>query len=80
MKCTFTEGCICGGSMVDDKNFTLLPIERQKEVIKILIGRNDDPGFLQSVFDDLVMNLGNYESIGHCDECGDDIDEWTYEF
>jgi hypothetical protein len=76
-KLNYTEGCICDSLTIDEEETINLPIEKVREVIKELIDEEDDLAILQDFLSDLIQNHGEYEDLGHCDECGDHISSYT---
>lgn len=79
MKLEYTEGCICYGLDVDGKPFNDLgevsKVDILHSVINVLSCEYDP----QSILIDLLQQYGEYEHIGHCDECGDNISSYTLE-
>lgn len=79
MKIESVTGCICDSLTVDDVETVDMDKEAVKDVIKKLIDREDDLGTLQSILIDLVETQGEFEDLGHCDQCGDWITKYTVE-
>ena len=79
MKIESVTGCTCDSLTVDDVETVDMDKEAVKDVIKKLINREDDLGVLQSVLIDLVEFQGEFEDLGHCDQCGDWITKYTVE-
>ena len=79
MKIESVTGCICDSLTVDDVETVDMDKEAVKDVIKKLINREDDLGVLQSILIDLVESQGEFEDLGHCDQCGDWITKYTVE-
>ena len=79
MKIESVTGCICDSLTVDDVETVDMDKEAVKDVIKKLINREDDLGILQSILIDLVEFQGEFEDLGHCDQCGDWITKYTLE-
>ena len=79
MKIESVTGCICDSLTVDDVETVDMDKEAVKDVIKKLINREDDLGILQSILIDLVEFQGEFEDLGHCDQCGDWITKYTVE-
>ena len=71
MKIESVTGCTCDSLTVDDVETVDMDKEAVKDVIKKLINREDDLGVLQSILIDLVEFQGEFEDLGHCDQCGD---------
>ena len=79
MKIESVTGCICDSLTVDDVETIDMDKEAVKDVIKKLIDREDDLGTLQSILIDLVETQGEFEDLGHCEQCGDWITKYTVE-
>ena len=79
MKIESVTGCICDSLTVDDVETVDMDKEAVKDVIKKLIDREDDLGTLQSILIDLVETQGEFEDLGHCEQCGDWITKYTLE-
>ena len=79
MKIESVTGCICDSLTVDDVETVDMDKEAIKDVIKKLIDREDDLGTLQSILIDLVETQGEFEDLGHCEQCGDWITKYTVE-
>ena len=79
MKIESVTGCICDSLTVDDVETVDMDKEAVKDVIKKLIDREDDLGTLQSILIDLVDTQGEFEDLGHCEQCGDWITKYTVE-
>lgn len=79
MKIESVTGCTCDSLTIDNVETVDMDKEAIKDVIKKLINREDDLGVLQSVLIDLVEFQGEFEDLGHCDQCGDWITKYTVE-
>ena len=79
MKLEYTDGCICTSLTVDGKETVDMNKEELKEVICKLLDRESDLGVLQDIWRDLVTSQGEFEDLGHCEECGDYITRYTLE-
>ena len=79
MKLEYTDGCICTSLTVDGKETVDMSKEELKEVICKLLDRESDLGVLQDIWRDLVTSQGEFEDLGHCEECGDYITSYTLE-
>lgn len=79
MKLKYTDGCICTSLTVDGKETVDMSKEELKEVICKLLDRESDLGVLQDIWRDLVTSQGEFEDLGHCEECGDYITRYTLE-
>ena len=79
MKIESVTGCTCDSLTIDNVETVDMDKEAIKDVIKKLINREDDLGILQSILIDLVEFQGEFEDLGHCDQCGDWITKYTVE-
>ena len=79
MKIESVTGCTCDSLTIDNVETIDMDKEVIKDVIKKLINREDDLGILQSILIDLVEFQGEFEDLGHCDQCGDWITKYTLE-
>lgn len=79
MKLEYTDGCICTSLTVDGKETVDMSKEELKEVVCKLLDRESDLGVLQDIWRDLVTSQGEFEDLGHCEECGDYITRYTLE-
>ena len=77
MKHEHTEGCTCTSYLIDGVEFVDLPIEKVKEAIIELVNNTDDEAALQDCWASLVDLTGEYEDLGHCEQCGDYISKFT---
>lgn len=79
MKIEYVTGCTCDSLTIDGKETVDMEVDELKSHIHKLIDRIDDISTLQ----DIVMNVteleGDYECLGHCDQCGDTIYKHTLE-
>ena len=51
--------------------------ETLKEKIKATVSKCDDFACLQHIWMRIMETMGEYESLGHCDQCGDHIVKYT---
>ena len=79
MKIESVTGCTCDSLTINGVETIDMDKEAVKDVIKKLINREDDLGILQSILIDLVEFQGEFEDLGHCDQCGDWITKYTVE-
>lgn len=77
MKHEFTEGCLYTSLFINDIDVNKLPIETIKEAIIELVSEMKDKEKAIWVWRDLMISVGHYEDLGHCDTCGDDISKYT---
>lgn len=79
MKIVNISGCTSDSLTIDDVETIDMDIKDVKEAIKKVIDKEDDLGVIQSILMDLVESEGEFEDLGHCDECGDWITKYTLE-
>ena len=77
MKHELTEGCLCTALFINDIDVNELPIETIKGAIIELVSEMKDKEEAIWIWRDLMTSVGNYEDLGHCDTCGDDISKYT---
>jgi len=78
MKINYTSGCICDSLTIDDKESTDLSVDDIKDTIVKALNKINDVAILQEILI-TIAETGEYENIGHCDECGDYISSYTLE-
>lgn len=79
MKIVNITGCTCDSLTINDVETVDMKVEDVKKAIKKLVDKENDLGTLQSVLIDLVETQGEFEDLGHCDQCGDWITKYTVE-
>lgn len=79
MKLKYVDGCICTSLTVDGVETIDMKPEDFKNVIHKLIDKETDRGILQTIFIDLMEDIGEFRDLGHCSQCGDWITEYTLE-
>ena len=82
IKLEYNEGCMSWGTYINDVPLSDYSLEDLKSLAKELIdsigdGQNNYYIF-QQFFDSFIMEKGEYENLGKCEECGDFIDKYTY--
>ena len=79
MKIESTTGCVCDSLTVDGVETSDMQIEDVKNVARKLIDAENDLSNLQYIIANLVEMNGDFENLGHCEECGDWIVKYTLE-
>lgn len=79
MKLTYTEGCMAYNLDIDNKELENFTLQDQKNILKSLIDKYGDNSTIQNMIIDFLELNGIPKFIGHCDECGDNIYEYTLE-
>lgn len=85
---TLTSGCVCDafeitpldGSRVDDDLSDLSTVELQCVLNDVMPVIGDDKNLIINILRMIVEQKGTWKSIGHCDECGDNIYEWKLKY
>lgn len=77
MRIEYTNGCTCFSLKIDGKETVDMDKEDVKKAIIKLIEKEDDLGALQQHLEYLVEDLGEWTSLGTCEECGDSIEKFT---
>lgn len=78
MKINYTTGCTCDSLTIDGRE----SIDLSPEVIKNAIIKALDKINSNSVLQDILMTVaetGEFEDLGHCEQCGDFIYSYTLE-
>lgn len=79
MKLEYTDGCICTSLTVDGKETADMTSEEIKVSIQAMLDRGIDFAVLQDIWTTLIESQGEYRDLGHCEECGDWISNYTLE-
>lgn len=79
MKLTYTEGCMAYNLDIDNKEIEDFTLQDQKNILKSLIDKYGNNSTIQNMIIDFLELNGIPKFIGHCDECGDNIYEYTLE-
>lgn len=79
MKLTYTEGCMAYNLDIDNKKIEDFTLQEQKDILKSLIDKYGDNSTIQNMIMDFPEFNGISKFIGHCDDCGDNIYEYTLE-
>ena len=79
MKLTYTDGCMAYNLDIDDKKIEDFTLQEQKDILKSLIDKYGDNSNIQNMIIDFLESNAYPEFISHCDDCGDDVYEYTLE-
>lgn len=74
----YTSGCICDSLTIDGKESADLSPKVIKDAIVKALEKIDDMATLQDILT-TVAETGEYEDLGHCEQCGDWITSYTLE-
>lgn len=78
MKINYTSGCTCDSLTIDSKESIDLSPKVIKDTIVKALERIDDISTLQDILT-TIAETGEYENLGHCEQCGDWITSYTLE-
>lgn len=78
MKINYVSGCICDSLTIDNIESIDLPIETIKDAITKALSKINDIAVLQNILM-TIAETGDYKDLGHCEDCGDYIVEYTIE-
>jgi hypothetical protein len=79
MKIEYVTGCTCDSLTIDGKETVDMEIDELKSHIHELIDKIGDISSLQGIVMNISESEGDYECLGHCDQCGDTIYKHTLE-
>lgn len=80
MEIKYTEGCISYGLTVDGKDTSDCEIKELQDMVHKVtdaLNRESDRKTLQQFLIDISQIRGEEKYVAHCDECGDNIYEYT---
>lgn len=75
-KIVVTEGCTCYGITYDDKDLHDYELDEVYDIARACFDKLNKDELVQFVWDYTTQH-GDWKTLGHCDECGDDIDEFS---
>lgn len=79
MKLKMVTGCTCDSLTVDGRESTDFDNDESKVVIDKVCDWLKSHSELQQLLKYVLDYHGEYESLGHCEQCGDFIDKYTLE-
>lgn len=79
MKVEYVSGCICGSLTIDGKETADIPLKELRDCVLDIISRTTDISLLQDILTDAAQCSGEFEDLGHCEQCGDWIEKFTLE-
>lgn len=79
MKINYTTGCTCDSLTIDGKESIDMPVEDIKEAIVLSLNKVEDIATLQDMLVSALEYAGEFEDLGHCEQCGDFIYSYTLE-
>lgn len=79
MKINYTSGCTCDSLTIDGIESANMPAEDIKEAIVLSLNKVGDIAALQNILISALEEAGEFEDLGHCEQCGDFIYSYTLE-
>lgn len=80
MKLKYTTGCVCTALEINGNPTYKMKAKTLQKHISKAIKEVTDIGTLESILTTIVESAGTYKYIGHCEQCGDNIEEYTFKF
>lgn len=77
-KIEYWDGCTTTGVYINDEGLTSMDFEEIKKLAKEVIDKIDRVYPIQEFLIAVAEELGVYEDIGTCEQCGDTIYKYTY--
>lgn len=77
MKINYTNGCTYASLTIDGKESIDMPTETIKEAIVLSLNKVEDIATLQNMLVSALEEAGEFEDLGHCEQCGDWITSYT---
>lgn len=77
MKINYTSGCTCDSLTIDGIESADMPVEDIKEAIVLSLNKVEDIATLQDMLISALEYAGEFEDLGHCEQCGDYISSYT---
>ena len=78
MKINYVTGCTCDSLTIDGKESIDLSPKVIKDAIVRALEKIDDISTLQEILM-IIAETGEYEDLGHCEQCSDWITSFTLE-
>lgn len=78
MKINYTTGCTCDSLTIDGRESIDLSPEAIKDAIIKALDKINSISDLQEILM-TIAETGEYEDLGHCEQCGDWITSFTLE-
>lgn len=79
MKLTYTDGCMAYNLDIDNRKIEDFTLQEQKDILKSLIDKYSDICDLKNMIIDFLEMNAEPKFLFHCDECGDNVYEYTME-
>lgn len=79
MKIEYVTGCTCDALNIDGKRTIDMSVEELRSNILNVVSKITDVATLQDVLISITESEGEFEDLGHCEQCGDWITSYTLE-
>ena len=79
MKLEYTEGCTAYSMNIDGIESCDMDIKDFRNIVELLVKREADISILQRCYEYLLTSQGEYEDLGKCDCCGENVTRYTLE-
>lgn len=79
MKLEHVSGCVCDSLTIDDVETADMGLDELKSKTLKFVESISDLSVLQSILISISELTGEYEDLGHCEQCGDFISKYTVE-
>jgi hypothetical protein len=85
MKLVYEEGCMGYETSIDDVHIIAADDEEEasldvvKKVLNTLVNKCENRGTLQDIFISMLLDMGEYEDLGYCEQCGSYSSKYTIE-
>lgn len=80
MELKYTTGCVCTALEINGNPTYKMKAKTLQKHIREAIKGVTDTGTLESILTTIAESAGTYKYIGHCEQCGDNIEEYTFKF
>lgn len=79
MKIEYVTGCTCDALNIDGKRTIDMSVEELRGNILNAISKITNEATLQDILISIAEGEGEFEDLGHCEQCGDWITSYTLE-
>lgn len=79
MKIEYVTGCICDALNIDGKRTIDMSVEELRGNILNAISKITNEATLQDILISIAESEGEFEDLGHCEQCGDWTTSYTLE-
>ena len=78
-KLKYTEGCTCYGLDIDEVSSNNISTDNKKKLCLDLMNRYFTDSDWENELINICQSFGNMEFLFHCEQCNDDVYEYTLE-